>query len=327
MGKMDKGELEPLHQEAVDWVHRLASGGATLADAEALNLWLLQSPAHAAAYAEASRVWKDFGPAARSMRQRGEISPGLAYAPSPRDTSRRAVLGGFALAVPAAAYGIVWPPFELWPSLAELKADYRTQTGQQTQVALLGNFSVRLNTQTSLALRSSAGEVDRVELVTGEASFAAPQTSRRSIEVLAASGSTSASDAHFNIRRIDNAVSVTCLAGDIQVAVKTKAIALGPGQQVSYDNENFGGVIAIDPELVTAWQEGALIFRMTPLAEVVEEINRYRPGRVILLNAELARKPVSGRFQIDHMDEILVRLNQAFGAKSRFLPGGIVLVT
>ncbi|MEW6438318.1 MAG: FecR domain-containing protein [Pseudomonadota bacterium] len=318
-----------MQQEAVDWVHKLASGRATLADAEALKGWLRRSPLHAQAYADASRVWKEFGPAARELRQRGEISPGLT--PLPRASgalSRRAVLGGFALTASAAAgYAVFRPPFDLWPSFDELRADFRTRTGQQKQLALSGDVSVRLNTQTSLALRSSGEFTDRIELIAGEASFTAPKASRHSLVVLAASGATTANGARFNMRRDDTSVCVTCLEGDIRVERQGRVVLAGPGQQVRYDDSGLEPAITIDPELVVAWQEGALIFRMTPLREVVDEINRYRPGRVILLNAALGEKPVSGRFQIDHMDEILVRLDQAFGAKSRFLPGGIVLLS
>jgi len=59
-------ELDPLRREAVDWVHRLASGRATVADAEALKCWRGRSPAHEAAYADARRLWQAFGPAARN---------------------------------------------------------------------------------------------------------------------------------------------------------------------------------------------------------------------------------------------------------------------
>jgi transmembrane sensor len=69
------------------------------------------------------------------------------------------------------------------------------------------------------------------------------------------------------------------------------------------------------------------VFRATPVAEVVEEINRYRPGRIILINAALGRKPVTGRFRIDKMDEILSRLELAVSARIQTLPGGIVLLS
>jgi transmembrane sensor len=149
--------------------------------------------------------------------------------------------------------------------------------------------------------------------------------------VWAADGLTIAQDARFDIRHLGaNAgysVCVTSLAGNVRVERHADHIVVGAGQQLSYDAAKFGSVAAVDPAAATAWQQGVLIFRFTPLAEVIDEINRYRPGRVILLNDDLGRSPVSGRFRIDHMDEIFGRLATAFGAKVRSLPGGIVFLS
>jgi transmembrane sensor len=330
MNAVDDNAIErDLRGEAVDWVQRLASGRVTLADAKALKRWRAESPAHEAAFADASRLWEEFGPAARNLRQRGEISPGLVHRyPLRQAMSRRAVLGGgLAAASVAAAYAVVHPPLDLWPSFAELRADYRTATGEQRQFALPSDVSVRMNTQTSVALRSSEGDADRLELIAGEASFVSMPQVRRPLVVAAADGSMMTSRAHFDVRRMGAAVCVTCIDGTVSVARQADAKVIGAGQQIRYDRNGLGSVISADVELVTAWQQGVLIFRLTPLSEVVEEINRYRPGRVILLDAELARKAVSGRFRTDHMDEILVRLDQAFGIKSRSLPAGIVLLS
>jgi transmembrane sensor len=242
--------------------------------------------------------------------------------------SRRLVLGGsLAAAAAACGYAVVKPPLDLWPSLAELTADYRTTTGEQRQVLLPDDVAVHLNSQTSIALRAANGNADRVELIAGEASFATVDPNRPLV-VLAADGRAVAGNAQFNVRRTEAAaVFVSCTGGHVQVECRAEARTIGPGRQVRYDENGFGDVATIDPELVTAWRQGVLIFRLTPLGDVVDEINRYRRGKVILLNAALARTPVSGRFRIDHIDEIILRLNQAFGVKSRSLPGGIVLLS
>jgi transmembrane sensor len=328
MSKVDDDAIDAdLRGEAVDWVQRLASGRATMADAEALKRWRAESPAHEAAFADASRLWKEFGPAAHNLRRRGEISPGLAHRSAPSGAvGRRAFIGGGLVAASAAAaYAVVRPPLDLWPSFAEMTADYRTITGEQRQLSLPSEVSVRLNTQTSVALKASDGNSDQLELIAGEASFA-PRM-QRSLVVLAADGRMTATRARFDVRRMGPAVCVTCVDGDVSVELRSDAAVIGAGQQMRYDRDGLGRVVPADLELVTAWQQGVLIFRSTPLSEVVEEINRYRPGRVVLAGAELADKPVSGRFRIDHIDEILLRLHQAFDIKSRSLPGRIVLLS
>jgi transmembrane sensor len=82
----------------------------------------------------------------------------------------------------------------------------------------------------------------------------------------------------------------------------------------------------IDPAAVTAWQHGLVIFRSAPITEVVAEINRYRPGRVILTNAELGRRELNARFRIEDIDRVVGQIEQVFGAHTTTLPGGIVLL-
>ncbi len=324
-------ELDPLQREAVAWVQQLISGHATPDDAAALKRWRGQSAAHAAAFAEASRAWSDVGPAGLRLRQRGgEMDSGLAYWRR-RTMNRRAVLGGGLATAAAAAYAVVHPPFDLWPSLSELNADYRTGIGEQRSVKFADDVSIRMNTQTSIAIQPAEGERDRIELIAGEASFTMPVQARRSLAVLAAAGTTVANGARFDLRRTSGragtSVCLTCLEGSVRVEHGIETAALGPGQQLSYDARGLSRAIAVDPESASDWQRGIVVFRSTPLAEVVEEINRYRPGRIILINAALGTKQVSGRFRIDQMDEILSRLELAFSARIQALPGGIVLLS
>lgn len=335
MSAIDENADRPgLRREAVDWVHRLDSGRLTRTDAEALQRWRAMSPAHEAAFAEASGMWETFRPAARNLRLRGEVPPvriphrSLANASLTNALSRRSVFGGGLVAASvAAAYAVVKPPLDLWPSLAELQADYRTSTGEQRELPLQNDISVRLNTQTSIALKPSTGDADHIELIAGEASFTSGGILQRSLVVQAADGRMTAARADFDVRCLGSEVCVTCIDGEVAVALEANLRWIGAGQQVRYDGKRLSDTIAADTELVMAWRQGVLIFRSTPLSDVIEEINRYRPGRVVLLGAALKRKPISGRFRIDHMDEILLRLDQAFDIKSRSLPGGIVVLS
>lgn len=323
-------ELDALQREAVGWVQQLVSGQATSDDAEALKHWRAQSPAHAAAFAEASRAWSDVGAAGRSLRSHsGAMVDELAHLRR-QAVTRRAVLGGGLATAAAATYAVVHPPFGLWPSLSELNADYRTATGEQRSVTIADNVSIRMNTQTSIAVQHE-GDGDRIELIAGEAFFAAPSEARRSLTVFAATGRAIASGARFDVRhnngRMGATVCVTCFEGAVRIEQRADAATLGPGQQVRYDANGIDRVSAVDPESASDWQRGIVVFRATPLADVVEEINRYRPGRIVLMNTVLGQRAVSGRFRINQMDEILSRLEQAFNIKIKTLPGGIVLLT
>ncbi len=317
-------EVDVLKRDARRWITQLASGEATTADAEALGRWRQQSPAHETAFAEAIRVWKNLGPGGHAfIARRG--AP--VWSGQRANMSRRMVMGGAgALAASAAAYVVVNPPLDLWPSFAELRADYRTATGEQRRLTV-ADVAVQMNTRTSIAIPSEVSDLDRVELIAGEASFAMPPQSARRLIVLAGSGRTVANRARFDVRNVGPTICVTCLEGQVQVEHGARTEPVGAGRQLSYDETGLGRLITVDPREVTSWQDGFIVFRYTPLTVVVDEINRYRPGKVMVLDTALGQKTISGRFRIERSDEILVWIERATGASSRSLPGGIILLS
>jgi transmembrane sensor len=85
--------------------------------------------------------------------------------------------------------------------------------------------------------------------------------------------------------------------------------------------------VAFDPESLTAWQSGLLIFHNQTLTSVVDQINRYRPGKIIVVSADLRRRLVNGRFQIGKLDDFVAQVEQLFDAKVTSLPGGLVILS
>ena len=311
---------ERLRQEAVAWLSLLSSGTATQADAEALKRWYRENPAHADAYAKAARVWDMLAPvAARATRPDMLATPRM---------GRRAFLGGAVAATAACVgYAAVHPPLALWPSLAELAADVRTATGEQRQVDIADGLAVQLNTRSSLALPAGSGVSRHIKLINGEAVVAAGPKADNSCVVIAGAGRILAHDAKFDVRLEDDGqVRVVCLDGRVQVEHERQAVTLAAGRRVIYDRHGIGGAETVDPMVVTAWQQGRLIFRKEPLAHVLAEVNRYRPGRIILMDNQLGARLIDASFQINRLENVIIYLQQAFDARVRRLPGAIVLV-
>jgi transmembrane sensor len=309
--------------EAFAWVVRLLPGNATTADLEEFRRWCSQSPAHAQAFAHAHRLWDEAQIAGRNVLERGTVPSALLQSASGR-IGRRALLGGALAAAAATGYAVVRPPLDLWPPLHELlTADYRTSTGEQRTLTLAGNVLLEMNTRTSIALRLRQEGADRIELIAGESVVT---TKGHAFEVVAGETRAAASNATFNVRNDYARVCVTCLSGEVTVACGESALSLGERQQVSCSGPVPGEVIGIDPTVVTAWQSGFLVFHDTPLSEVIAEANRYRQGKIILVNAALGHRLVNARFRLDRIDDIVPKLTDAFGATATSLPGGVVLL-
>ncbi|GGF42942.1 sigma factor regulator VreR [Aliidongia dinghuensis] len=325
-------DFDPIEREAYEWVARYMGGEMTPADIEAIKQWYGQSPAHAAAYAKARRVWMGLGPAASAvMRQNGEagetVSGFRTFRGGPRVVGRRTFLGGaVAAAAAASGYVAVRPPWGLWPSVAEVTADYRTATGEQRQVTFGSALALDLNTRTSIAIRARTASETRIALVSGETAVSAGAASPP-LTVTAGAGRVTATRAKFDLRYEDAVVQVTCIEGAIDVECNGASQRLAARQQVGYGADGMSAVTSIDPDAVTAWQRGLLIFDGAPVAQVISEVNRYRPGRIVLMNPDIGQHLLSARLRIAEADKIVDQIVHIFGAKATNLPGGIVILT
>ncbi|WP_219117645.1 FecR domain-containing protein [Janthinobacterium sp. UMAB-56] len=304
-------------RQASAWWVRLRADDFTQADADALRAWCARSPEHARAWREQQQLWQALAPAlARTAAAAPQRANVLAF---PLRPGRRAFLGG-ALAAGVAALALR-PPLGAWPSLQELGADYRTGTGEQRQVALSQQMTVQMNTQTRVNVIAQ----ETIELLGGEAEILA-SGARQPVTVVAGAGRLLAQSARFNVRHTDEAVCVTCLAGAVDVLWQQRQLTLDAGQQLVYDGRGVQAATAAPAGEASAWRTGALSFVGKPLSQVVDEINRYRPGRVLLRNPELGRRLVRMRFSISQMDGALAMIRDLTGAEMTSLPGGIVLL-
>ena len=292
-----------LHGEARDWLVLLTSGQATVADAKALRQWCAQSPEHAQAFEQAKRLWQ-------------QLTPALTEAQAPRHFGRRAFLGG-ALAASAA---LVMVHISVPGGFAGLGADYHTAVGEQRRVDLREGISLELNTQTRIS-RVGQG----IELLEGEVEVIA--RAAQPLKVQAGAGWISAAQARFNVRHTDHNVCVTCLDGALSVDVGGRNVRLDSGRQLTYGAAGLGEPQTVDTQAVVAWREQVLVFNNATLATVVDEINRYRPGMLVLLNKQLGQRRVQARFSLQQLAGVALLIRDAYGAKCTELPGGVVLLS
>jgi transmembrane sensor len=321
-GRDDNAALE---REAIAWLTRVTDEAATQRDHEALRRWQARSDQHARAFAKASRIWQAMPSAIERLVQAGDVLPGTTSSRAVHAVSRRALVGGLATAA-AAGFLVVRPPLDLWPSFFELVADYRTGTGQQRRFTIAAAASVEMNTKTSIALRPTTADTECLELVSGEAIIGTAAGAAKPIQVIAADGLTTADAADFDVRCNGARTIVTCISGSVRVEHRDLSVTLRQKQQVSYGAGGMSSVTAVDPAVVTSWRDGFLMFRKEPLVNVIDEVNRYRPGRIVLLDRDLGQGLVTARFKLDRLDDVVAQVREVFGAKVRTLPGGIVLI-
>lgn len=327
----DRLDAQAMIVAARDWLDRVCAREATAEDEAAMLRWRALSADHAQALTDAMRLRGRMLAARDSLREdpamqgllgvraaSGEAGGGLR-------PSRRAFIGG-ALAAAAAGAMVVEPPFGLWPSLAELRANYRTGTGERRTVQVAQGLTVELNTRTALDRRPD-DEAYRLSLVSGEVAVDARHPLRPAV-IEAGAGAARARNGHFGVRLEPEGACVTCFAGEVVVTGRRRPpMRLAAGQQVVIGGDRVGAVTRVDPDAADAWRRGELVFADRPLKEVVKEINRYRPGRIILANSRLGGITVNAVFRLDSLDRAVSQIRAVSQASVTSLPGGVIVLS
>jgi transmembrane sensor len=340
---------EAMEARARAWLVRMRSGEATSEEVDAYWRWRAEHPEQDSEARLLGRTWGRLDTVMAELEVQGSATDRTAQgAASGRVWTARAKVhplrpGRRAFVGAAVAAGASWlalrPPLQLWPALGDFSADYRTGIGEQRHVTLADRTVIEMNTQTRIDVLP-AGDVqatqDGIHLIAGEAELVTgssvaplaghPSSPARSFVVVAGRGRLQAYAARFNVRRTGDDVCVTCVSGSVALDHPRGQTTLSASQQLTYDERDVRPVSQVDSSTVTAWRRGVLVFRGAPLAEVVDEINRYRPGKVILRNAQLRELPIQAQFAIAHLDGAVAAICSYSGAHATQLPGNIVLL-
>ena len=322
----DCRNLPDVLKDAQAWVRKLTSGHVTEWEAEAFKRWRDADPVHLSAFQEAVHQWglleSAAGSVLRASPRAAQYHREVMHRPS---AGRRAFLGmavGGATAAGIAAYS----PFGLWPAASQWDADYRTAVGEQREVRLDDRVAVAMNTRTSLRRIGDARQAVGLELLEGEAQVEVSGAGG-SFRMTAGVGRVSTNAAEFEVRYLDGRTRITCLQGRVLIEHPAGQRQLQGRQLAVYDNRSISDIAAADVESAVAWRRGEMVFTQAPLPAVLDEINRYRLGRVMLLGDGLRDKTVTARVKIVDIEAALLQLQRSFDLSARSLPAGILLLS
>ncbi len=101
---------------------------------------------------------------------------------------------------------------------------------------------------------------------------------------------------------------------------------LKAGQQARLSPAGISAPHPFDEIAVGAWRRGQIVFYETPLADVVAELNRNRPGRIVILDETLKRLRISGVFKTDAPDEVIAAIQETLPVRVQRLTDLLVLL-
>ncbi|MDE1164348.1 MAG: FecR domain-containing protein [Pseudomonas sp.] len=290
---MDHATLEA----AARWYVDLRCDDVDEATRQAHRRWLDSAPGHRQAWDRLTLLQESFG----------RVGPGLARPMlSNARAKRREFLKVLSLLLAAGGTGtLAWRT----TALPTLLADQRTATAERLSLRLDDGSQLLLNTCTSVNIRYTP-RLREVQLLSGEILIeTAHDALARPFVVHTQEGSIRALGTRFIVlREADH--SQVCV---LEHAVQVRTAALGPAVQVEaghrlmFRQDQVGSVLPA-PAQADAWTRGMLVVNDWYLADLISELQRYRPG-YLGCDPAVAGLRISGSFHLSNIDTILANLS------------------
>ena len=281
--------------DAERWFARLKAQDCTASERLEFQRWRAL-PGSAEAYAATEKLWQSLGQLAGRSDLEQLSRQILAETATP---PRRSWLG-FAAAASILIAVLVGGVFLAVQSRQAPAVAYTTQAGERSTIKLADGSQLTLNFATELDVRLDA-KARHIRLHRGEALFTVAHDEKRPFIVAAAGGEVTALGTRFQVRNEDKRVAITLLEGRVSVDRREtrEHRLLSPGDQLVFT----AAMPAmkhrtVDPEIAGSWVTGRLLFRSTPLSEVIAEVNRYSETKIRLADASLAGFAINGTFEI-----------------------------
>ena len=196
---------------------------------------------------------------------------------------------------------------------AYLLADLRSPTGQWSTHTLADGSQITLAGNSAVNVRFNAGE-RHVELVRGDILVDVAKDARRPFFVDSGQAAIRALGTRFTVRSEDGATILSMLESTVLAQVpQHPAVVVQAGQRTRITDDGVGALTSIDAASVhDAWRARQLVVDDLPLAEVLDELARHRPGQLHYDRAQIAGIRVAAVLPLDDTDKALQLLIDNF---------------
>jgi len=357
---MDPMRVKRLN-EASDWLLLLESTGRTEEDTNEWLRWCDADSRNVAAFEHLQRHWRDLDALKGGARdyvltpeqKTGPIAPETGHRFSkvmtlvlPLRTRLLQVLSkegknisplrfcavAASLAAIVVAAGSI--TLRLKPAAIVSPPQQVASTGINRAATLPDGSKLILGAKTLVNVDFS-GKQRTLELSAGEAYFKVKHDKRHPFIVHAGEVSVTAIGTAFDVRRLNDKVTVTVEEGTVEV---TRSAASNHGEpttwraeagcQVTYSSDNGTASIAsIDPSRALAWRSGELAYVRESLGSVIEDLNRYSARKIVIQDPAIADLRFTGTAFVSSLDDWLQGVEQAYPVSARATATGDIILT
>jgi transmembrane sensor len=316
---------------AARWYARIHAPDCTGRDREEFEAWLRGSPDHWRAYADAEQTVRLFDELLQNdpqVRALADAARGPRADAAPRRWKAPAALAAsLIIALVAVRLGGVdrdAPPAER----------FATSVLEQRDITLADSSVVHLDVGSEIAVNMTEHGRE-ITLTRGRAMFDVAKDWKRPFVVTAGGTRTTALGTKFQIEHSAERVVVVLTEGSVSVTPDRLPSddpaaweeRLAPNERLSFEEGRDRPVkTTVDTYMATSWSRGRLVFRGTPLAEAIEEVNRYSTRKLRLADPSLASLTVGGNFIAGDSELILSAFAAALPLRSVDGGGGEILL-
>lgn len=310
--------------EAIAWFTRM-QGNSSRDDQSDFRAWLDMDSAHRQIYDEIASLWSSARISGLQIAR--EDAAILEQRLRTRRQRRRLNTSGSIITSCLVGFlAVSWIWLEKPNFWQDLNANYVSARGETRQILLDDGSSVLLDADTAINVRLD-DDARQVELLRGTAFFEVKPSSVPFI-VKAANGRSHVLGTAFDVALNDEGVEVTLEHGSLRVEVVNSMdqVVLKPGESIGYSDKGLSALKNIELSDTLAWHEGRFVFNNMTVMDVLQKIERYRNGRIIVLGSNLSERRISGSFSLKDSNAALSSLQASVGFNMHKLSERLIII-
>lgn len=320
--KTDKrsGDTLSPSEEAADWLLRLGENASDPVLFAAFEEWHACSAENQAAWDRTQKAWSLLGHVPPGFRHVWDDSMAPPATGEVRSYASRS-WGRIGLLAAVATLTICLMLIFAPAVLIHTTADYVTAAGESRTVILTDGSTVQLGGESAIRLGFS-GDRRQVTVLAGEAFFDVAHDDKKPFIVDAGGAKVEVLGTAFDVRLTAETTDIALARGSVRASYDAGnnpvEETLSPGQMLVINRDTGAMTVsAIAIQDIGAWRDGRLYVVDATIGSVVEQLRRYHSAWIAIPDATLARKRVTGVYDLRDPDRALRALIAPYGGVMR----------
>jgi len=197
--------------------------------------------------------------------------------------------------------------------MAQQFSTFIVPTGQKSEIVLPDGSKVWLNSGTTFKYSGNFNKDNREVVLNGEAFFEVAKNKSIKFTINTGNSSVEVYGTAFNVKNYsaDNLLEVSVKEGKVGFFADGQKVSdLTLGDQFLFNKVAKKAKLSkANMDVVTAWKNNQLVFKATPVSEVVEYLERWYGVSIILENNKLKDRKYTFKLKTESLTELLKLIN------------------